>query len=186
MGSYIARLFVASTTRAEIIGQSMVNVIEALELDGLHPILVKHDLRMIDTEVWYPYQLWLDVLADIWKNLGNSAPTIFMSLGRNISQGLPLEDAPQTLPDALMTLHNLHRAGLRNIAEDEGYFVEVMTPKHYMIYHNTPNPPDVIYGFLWGWVTRFKKPHETFVVRLVGEDTTGRGNVVYEVKWGAQ
>lgn len=57
-------------------------------------------------------------------------------------------------------------------------------PKDYVVYHNTPNPDDAIYGFLWGLAARFKAPEERFVVEFIENDKPDIARSAFSVRWG--
>jgi len=56
--------------------------------------------------------------------------------------------------------------------------------KHYIVYHNTPNPDDAIYGFLWGMAARFKGEGEHFVVKQIENPAPEKARSAFETTWG--
>ncbi|NOK85843.1 MAG: hypothetical protein GFH27_549375n21 [Chloroflexi bacterium AL-W] len=186
MSQYVAQPFVAGTPEAEVIGQTMIAFSENLQADIIKPILDKHGLTEISADKWYPHQLWMDILKEMNDTMAGGASSAFVAFGREVVQKAAMPDAIQTIPDALNALHAIHHANLRNIPAEEGYSIEVVAEQHYIVYHNTPNPEDAIYGFLWGMAARFKKPHETFVVRMIDNPAPEKARSAYEIKWGMQ
>lgn len=185
MSSYIAKPFIAGTPEAEVTGEAMSAFLDNLEADTLRPILEKHGLTEIETDKWYPHQIWMDVLKDVNDNAKGGASSIFVAFGRKVVETAVMPPEIQTIEDVLNSLHAIHHANLRNIPDDEGYKIEKIKPKHYLVYHNTPNPLDAIYGFLWGLVARYKKPNEVFVVKPVeNPDPDKFPGDVFSVRWG--
>lgn len=182
--AYVAKPFVAGTPQAEVIGQTMIAFSANLESDVIKPILKKYDLEQIDEDKWYPHQLWMDILKEMSDSMGGSASSAFVAFGKEVVKSAVMPDAIQTIPDALNALHAIHHANLRNVPEEEGYSVEVVSDNHYIVYHNTPNPDDAIFGFLWQLAARFKKPDEVFAVRFVDNDKPEIARSAFEVKWG--
>lgn len=186
MKHYVAQPFVAGTPEAEVTGAAMIAFAENLEADAIQPTLKKFNLKQIDPDEWYPHQLWMDILKDVEDRLGDAAQTTLTAFGRQVVESAVMPPEIQTIPDVLHALHAIHHANLRNIPQEEGYFVEARGEKHYVVYHNTPNPELAIYGFLWGLAGRFKQPDEIFVVeRLETNDKPDRARSAYSIRWGS-
>lgn len=181
---YIAKPFVAGTPQAEVIGQAVIAFSENLVSDQIAPLLPKHGLEDVDPEAWYPHQSWMNVLKDIQDMPG--ASTAFVAFGRQVVKAAVMPPEMKTIPDVLNALHAIHHMNLRNIPEEEGYYIEQISPQHYRVHHNTPNPEDAIYGFIWGLAARFRGDGEEFSVRLLPDVETTHGRSVYEVKWGSE
>jgi hypothetical protein len=183
MSKYIAKPYIAGTPQAEVIGQTVLAFSQNLEADVIAPLLPKYGLDNVDPEKWYPHQRWMDVLRDLSELPGSS--TAFVAFGKQVVRSAVMPPEIDSVPKALNLLHAIHHLNLRNIPEDEGYTIKQISDRHFLVYHNTPNPDDAIYGFVWGMVARFKRPEEQFVVRLIDnpnpEETPGS---VYEIKWG--
>lgn len=188
MSPYVAQPFVAGTPEAKVAGHAMIAFADNLEADVVEPLLAKRGLTAIDPEGWYDHQVWMDILKELQETLGEGqAQTAFVAFGRQVVETAVMPPEIQSIPDVLNALHAIHHANLRNIPEEEGYIVEKRGEKHYAVYHNTPNPEDAIYGFLWGLASRFKEPTEIFSVqRLPENDRPDIARSVYIVKWGKQ
>jgi hypothetical protein len=186
MGRYVAKPFVAGTPQAEVAGQSMIAFADNLEASVIEPILKKHGFENIEEEKWYPHQVWMDILKEMNDTLGGNASGAFVAFGKQVVETAVMPPEIASIPDALNALHAIHHANLRNIPEEEGYDVEAVGDKHYIVYHNTPNPDDAIYGFLWGLAARFKQPEEMFVVRKVDNPAPEKARSAFEVKWGTE
>lgn len=185
MGKYVAKPYVAGTPEATVSGQAMIAFSSNLQAELIDPILKNHGLEHIDENQWYPHQLWMDVLKEVEDTLGGNANSVFIAFGKRVVETAVMPDTMQTVDDALNALHAIHHANLRDIPEDEGYFVEKLGEGNYIVYHNTPNPDTAIYGFLWGMVVRFKAPDEMFVVEYT-DNTKPQvyPGSAYSIRWG--
>ena len=183
---YVAKPFVAGTPQAEVIGQTMQAFVDNIAAPVIEPILKEHGLDEIEPDKWYPHQIWMDILKNIGESLGGEASSAYVAFGKQVVKNAIMPPEIKTIPDALNALHAIHHANLRNIPAKEGYSIEVVTEKHYIVYHNTPNPDDAIYGFLWGMAARFKQPDEMFLVQMIDNPAPEKARSAYEVKWGKQ
>lgn len=185
MAKYVAKPYVAGTPEAEVLGASMIAFTQNLAADMMQPILEKFNMTDIDPDGWYPHQVWMDILKTIEDTQGAATQQIFVAFGKQVVQTAAMPPVIQSIPDALNALHAIHHANLRNIPETEGYAVEQIKPNHFIVYENTPNPSDAIYGFLWGMAARFKKPRELFVVRRIDNPKPDEiPGTAFEIKWG--
>ncbi|MDX2079126.1 MAG: hypothetical protein SFZ02_22035 [bacterium] len=184
MAHYIAKRFVASSPNAEINGQVMISFSDNLEARIIKPILEAHGILEIDPEKWYSQQLWLDILKDMQDKLAGEATSALVAMGKQVVSNAVWPDSVQSIPDALNVLHFIHQSNLRDIPSEEGYSLEAKGEQHYIIYHNTPNPDDGIYGFLWGIGARFKKPGESFTVKMIDNPAPHKASSAFEIIWG--
>lgn len=183
MAGYVAKPYVAGTPEALIAGHYVLSFVENLEADMILPLLPKHGLETIDPEKWYPHQACMDTLKEL-SDLPSSQSAL-VAFGRKAVEKALMPPEITSIPQALHILNAVHHMNLRNIPEEEGYFVEEKGPNHYWVYHNTPNPEDVIYGFIWGMVARFRRPDEAFVVRQIENPNPDvHPGTVYQCKWG--
>jgi len=184
MTNYVAQPFIAGSPKAEVIGQTMISFADNLEASIIQPILKKYGLQTIDPDAWYSHQLWMDIRKNMNDTLGGEAQSAFVAFGRQVVNNAVMPDFIQSIPDALNALHAIHHANLRNIPADEGYSIDVKGEKHYIVYHNTPNPDDAIYGFIWGLAARFKKADESFTVKMIDNPAPHKARSAFEVIWG--
>lgn len=183
MAGYVAKQFVAGTPEALVIGQIVLSFIENLEADMIMPLLPKYGLAVIDPEQWYSHQAWMNTLKELSELPGSQSALV--AFGRKAVEKAVMPPEITSIPQALHLLHAIHHMNLRNVPEEEGYFIEEKGPNHYWVYHNTPNPEDAIYGFIWGVLARFKHPDEVFVVRQVENPNPDvHPGTVYECMWG--
>ncbi len=182
---YVAQPYVAGTPEAEVRGETMIAFSENLEAEAMQPILEQYGAANIQPDQWYSHQLWMDILKALETHLGNNASQAFVAFGRKVVETAAMPDAIQSIPDALNALHAIHHVNLRNVPQEEGYAIAELGEKHYVVYHNTPNPEDAIYGFLWGMAARFKGPGEIFRVKQIANDRPDTARSAYEIRWGA-
>lgn len=179
-GKYIAQPFVAGTPQAEVIGQVVLAFAENLEADVIQPLLPKHGLDNIDPEKWYPHQSWMNLLKELSEMPGGQSALV--AFGKKVVETAAMPPELDSIPKVLAALQAIHHLNLRNIPADEGYWLEEKGENIIHVYHNTPNPLDSIYGFIWGLAQRFRGPNEPFSVKIVPSDHPGG---VLEVRWGA-
>lgn len=184
--AYVAQPYVAGTPQAEVTGQAMIAFAQNLQADVIRHILEKHGMTHIDPETWYPHQVWLDILKDMDTTMGGDASSAFVAFGKQVVRTAVIPPEIRTIPDMLNALHAIHHANLRNIPPEEGYTVEARGERHYIVYHNTPNPEDAIFGFLWGLAARFKGPDEMFSVRMIDNPRPDIARSAYQVTWGSR
>ncbi len=184
MTHYVAQPFIAGSEQAEVIGQTMISFKDNIRNEVMEPVLEKHELVDIDEGAWYSHQLWMDILKDIQDTLGGQASEAFVAFGRQVVKNAIMPPQIQTIPDALNALHAIHHANLRNIPEEEGYSIEAISDTHYIVYHNTPNPEEAIYGFLWGLAARFKGQKQSFTVEKIENPLPEKARSAYEITWG--
>lgn len=180
---YTAKPFVAGTPQAEVIGQTVLAFSQNLESDMVAPLLPKHGLGEINPEAWYPHQAWMNVLKELSETPGGSSALV--AFGKSVVQTAMMPPEIDTIPKMLDMLHTIHHMNLRNIPADEGYTIEHVSDRHYIVYENTPNPEDAIYGFLWGLAARFKQPNELFSVhKIENSDPQAHPGKAFSIKWG--
>jgi len=183
--AYVAKPYIAGTPQAEVLGQTVQAFSENLESAIIAPLLPQHNLDHIVPDAWYPHQSWMNVLRDIDIQLGSHASSAFVAFGKQVVSTALMPQSLKSVPDVLYALHDIHHMNLRHIPAEEGYRVEKDDAGAYLVYHNTPNPDDVIFGFLWGLVARYKRPSEAFSVRMLHKNPRPEiCRSVFEVKWG--
>jgi hypothetical protein len=183
MARYIAKPFVAGTPEALVIGQTVQAFSSNLEADIILPLLPKYGLDNINPDKWYPHQSWMNVLRDLSTAPGGNMALV--AFGKQVAQSAVMPPEIDSIPKVLELLHTIHHMNLRNVPAEEGYVIKQVGNQHYLVYHNTPNPLDAIYGFLWGLAARFKQPGERFVVRMIENPNPNEiPGAVYEIKWG--
>lgn len=153
----------------EVIGASMLSIIDNMQSDEIAPYLEKHDLTEIGPDQWYPAQLWLDVMNDLAKrpNMSSNLIAIGMQIAENVVLPPGLEDAP--LPMILekwdAIYHNQHRGG-----EIGSRLIEKVSDTHYRCVLTGIYPDDLAYGVVYGFCRRFLPTTAEFMVSYEDSD----------------
>lgn len=148
----------------EVIGASMLSIVENMRADEIRPLLEKHNLTTIEPDKWYPAQDWLSAMNEIAQH-PDTTPN-FVAIGMEVATNIILPpdlDSP-TLPQMLemwdALYHMQHRGG------DIGYVkTEKLGEKHYRTTHVHLYPDDFTYGIAYGWCRRFLPPGTRFTVK---------------------
>jgi len=179
---HIAKLFEASAPDAEVLGQTVMAFRSNIEANAIAPLLAKYGLDHIEPEAWYLHQSWFNVLRDI--SLMPCGISMLSAFGRKVVETAVMPPNIDSIPKVLGMLNVIHHINLRNVSPEEGYAVEMLSDKHYLVYHNTGNPNDTIYGFISGLVERYKHPTDEVSVQIVeNKKAVEKPGSVFEIKW---
>ncbi len=144
--------FTAFDAHTEVSGQFIADNLTQLKTAALYPVLEAEGLNHIDTQRWYPIQVWLNVL----RNLAQDAPTStdFVATGIRIGEQLTLSPAVKSIETALRALEAFytqnHRGG------DAGYIEVLPSTRRVVTLHiYTPYPANLWYGVIYGRARRF-------------------------------
>jgi len=186
VGKYIAEPYKAASPDVMVIGQTMQAFLENVQADLIRDILKKQGIEDIDAEKWYPHQLWMDILKSIEESFeGSGSQSAFVAFGRKVVEKAVMPPEMNSIPIVLNALHAIHHMNLQNAPEDEGFIIEEVDDKHYLVYENTPNPTDAIYGYIWGICARFREEGQDFMVEIVPNPKPDeQPGTVYKVTWG--
>lgn len=183
---YHAKPFIAANAQILVNGAGVAAYSQNIESSTIAPLLEKYGLHDIDPTQWYPYQDWLNVLKELEVNLGGAASYTFVAIGRKAVETALMPADLKTIPQFLNMLNAIHQMNFQNLPPEEGYQVRQVGEKHYIIYHNTPSPDDLVYGFLWGVAARFKAPDENFTLNLIENDRPDTTTAAFELSWGQE
>lgn len=155
----------------EVIGASMISLIDNLVADEIRPTLEKHGLTEIDRETWYPAQKWLAVMNElaVASNTMSSFVAVGMGIARNAVLPPQLQDAPlgKIIEMWDVIYQKQHRGS--NIGSK---VIEKVSDNHYRITLKDLYPDDLSYGVAYGWCRRFLPPETPFTVQY--EDMSKR------------
>lgn len=169
----------------EVIGGTMLSIINNLQAKQIQPYLDKHGIGEIDPEKWYPAQRWLDVMNDLMESpeVSNAFVAIGMQVAERVRMPPELENAP--LPVVLDHWDDVykmqHRGG--NVG---GIEIEKISDTHYKSYHRILYPDDMTYGVAYGWAKRFLPEGTQFIVKYDDEELTmaeGGDATVIHIIW---
>jgi hypothetical protein len=185
MAKYVAQKFVAPSPEAEVIGSTMLFYLHNLHSEEIAPLLAKHSLSSFDPGRWYPMQRTLDIQRDIYESNENVSERL-VAVGIEYVQNLPLPPEVKSVIGALHMFTQAPKSLQRNIPDDFGTTVQVISEKHARVFHNTPYADDALYGTLWGLVNRVKPKNDMFTVRIINNpDPENHPGTCFDIKWGA-
>lgn len=164
---------IASSPRAEVLGESILRYVNCLEHGEVKPILSRYGLDDIQPLDWYPHQTILDVLRDIEQQSES-----MVSIGIKLMEGTVALKNAGSIPAVFDTLGAVYQMHHRNIAE-KGWTAELLEPGYIQVVHDSPYPEDLAYGMVWGAVSRFRPTGVGYMVVLTESDS----RTVYDVKW---
>lgn len=175
------RKFVASSPNAEI--RSMNDILfTSTRYESIKPILDRYGFNFEDDKrEWLPQQMILDLHRYIKEESEDSLALV--SLGTRIIDSVPFPQMPDfesSLRAFVGSYHHVHR----NLAPQDEMRLEIAGPHHYQIINGTPYPDELIYGYIYSMVQRFKpaKSHPTLAyhdMRTINSD----GNMIFDIKW---
>jgi hypothetical protein len=166
------RQITAFDTESEVQGKLILSALRRLSSYSIVPLLARHDLDKVEPEVWYPFQMWLNIVSDISTN--GLARCDTLSLGSAVAEALPLpaEFDKMTFTSALKEMAHIyqtvHRGGnCGHITALEGATREIRFETC------TPYPDDFIYGLILGMARRFA-PNSIHFTAKFDDDTLRR------------
>ncbi len=171
----------------EVIGSSILGIVNNSHREEIQPIIEKHRLNEIDPEQWYPLTQFLAVLEEIAAAPGGMLNLVAVGMAQidNLVYTMPqeLKGAPLitfiNLWDSLY--HQIHRNG-----EIGSVTAEQVTPTFIRTTHNHFYPDDLAYGVAYGMAKHFLPPKTHFTVSYdpntphidIGGDIT-----IIDIKW---
>lgn len=172
----------ASTPNAEIIGAALKPYYSAITHNDFKHILEQYDLNEIDPEQWYPQQLTLDVQKRIFQGEGGSQNLV--AIGMKI-----IDDAifppMNSLEEAVNAFASSYPMNFRNQSADDLIHAEFVDDQTIRVVNGSPHSDDMIYGYIYGLVRRFREENKSFSVEY--EDISKRDSdedTVFIVHYG--
>jgi hypothetical protein len=166
-----------------ISGQAMQAIVQSIEFDSIRPHMEEmfqaYGLPpIIDPNQWYPLQLYYDITKRL-----NSDELISIGV-RFINAAIfpPEIDSIQRAIELLMATHHLN---LKNVPEGDGYSDYHFDAHRITFRENTTFPHDLMYGYIYGLVQRYKKNGESPVVRrtFLNEADPDAAGAIYEITY---
>ncbi len=181
------RMYRAFGPDAEVFGKAILASAEAINFKLINPILERHQLTPIQTEHWYPQQLWLDVFNDLVK-LDNSIASYMISIGIKMAEiaYMPPKVEKLTFEQAMMGLPEYYYWANHRGANIGFLDVEMVGKNHLMVIDGTPYPDGLIYGVYYGMTRRFLPKGRPFTVRYDEKEPrreTGGALTIIHIKW---
>lgn len=136
---------------SELIGHAVLAFVQCINAENIRPYLEKYQLTQIDPHNWYPTRLFCAVLSDMAES-GN-AMFDFVSIGMKLADLIP--DPPgDTFHEKI--LHYGKQQSTTYRGSDVGFSkAEIVDDKHVKITYRREGPDDLLYGFLYGFATRW-------------------------------
>jgi hypothetical protein len=181
MPPYIATTFVAPSPEAETLGGAALSLTGNVRAEDIKLILQKHGLEAIEADKWYPMQLTLDIMKDIVESRENVLEDL-VAVGIKTVETAPVAPEVNSIESALSFMNQTVKLISRHIPDDYGVPIQIVDEGHILVTNNMPYPFQLVYGYVWGLVNRFKSPDQIFSIRVLPEEA-GKP-VVISVKWG--
>lgn len=164
-----------------ISGQAMQAIVQSVEFDSIRPHMeamfqVYGLPPTIDPSKWYPLQLYYDIT----KRLGS---TELVSIGVRVINAAAFPPEIDSIQKAIELLMATHHLNLRNIPEGDGYSDYHFSEHRITFRENTTFPHDLMYGYIYGLVHRYKKPGQSPVVyrTYLNEADPDADGAIYEI-----
>ncbi len=155
----------------EIIGATVLGIVENLQSDEIQPLLGKHGLANVQPNEWYPAERWLSVMNDLADNPNTTQN--YVAVGMSIAERvvLPPELQSATLPQILTAWDDIYQ--MQHRGGDIGHVrIEKLSETKYRTIHIHLYPDDLTYGIAYGWSRRFLPKGTHFTVMY--EDINNR------------
>jgi hypothetical protein len=154
--------FVAFDPRAESKGSAVLATLEGLGFD-LMPTLRKHGLYAVEHDGWYPQQTWLDILADVERELKVNTTLDLVSVGSKIPETADWPPDVTTVEEALASIDVAYHMNHRN-GEIGYYRSERLDQNTFRVICKNPFPSDFDYGIIYGTVRKFQPEGSRFYI----------------------
>ncbi len=154
-------IYTAFDPESKVIGQAMLGFQAAADQAIIKPLMIKHGLVNIQPDQWYPLQKWLDVLSGIDENADKIANMLtFVDIGRKVAESVYIPEEADRFAKEQGYVEFMHKfATLTFVREHQGevgqYTTDKLNDHHIRFTIMTPYPPDVVYGVIHGFATRY-------------------------------
>lgn len=170
----------------EVIGASMLSIIDNAQAEEIHPLLLKHDLTNIEPQAWYAANRWLEVMNEM--SAGFNASSNFVAIGMMIAQNvvLPSNMENATLPQILTMWDKIYQ--MQHRGGDAGNKqVEKLSENQYRVTLRDLYPDDLSYGVAYGFCRRFLPEDKDFTIKYEDlskrRDTGTHTETVLIIEW---
>lgn len=172
----------------EIIGSTVLSIVDNLASKSLEDIAIKHGLVNIQMDEWYPAQKVFDFFTEVERELG---PQTFVAMGMKVAE---IGEYPPDLATKEDTLRNLlegwaefytaHHRG----ADFPNAKTVKLSDTHYHVHfkHDNLYPFNFPYGIAYGFAKILLPKGKPFTVRYLdghSPDEIDQEDVIIEIKW---
>jgi len=169
---------------AEVSGVILMAYLNNLEEKRVGPILKSYgfDKANIDTERWYPNQMFLDIERSIYQSEGGA--NALVAIGKSAVENYIPPAGVETLEDALMALPSVYTTNQRKLPEGYGWFIEKVGPQQFVFKNNTGTSNHGAYGYVWALCNKLKPAGANMsVVPTHGFSADDDEPAIIEIEW---
>jgi len=172
---------VSSNPEAMVRGSLLLFVRNRVDPDRYAATLPTHYFYDIDPDKLYPYQMMLDYYKLLDADDRGLAERV--SIGVHIVEEMQPET--DSIEATLRQLPSIYDAYIPGHAKDEGYDIRRIDSRRYQIHEHTPVPHDVVYGYLFALIDKFRTEEiQPRIQRIFCKPyAPNRGGAVYEIVW---
>lgn len=169
----------------EVIGQTVLDLQNAVGGETIYPIYQKHGLGDVDPKAWYPMQKMLDALQELGQQGGTMFDLISVGMKTVENLLLPPEAAFLSLVELFQLSSNVYQLNSRG-SNIGGAKCEVVSDRYVKMHYTTPLPDDFMYGIVYGYAKHFL-PRGSHVVAFYDPDIPrrdeGGDTTIIHAKW---
>lgn len=173
--------YTASTPNAEVIGTALLAYDNSIEYEEFKSILAEYQLLEIDPARWYPQQLTLDIQRTIKAQPGSSLTLV--SIGMQIIN-TAVFPTMNSLEDAVNAFASSYPMNFRHQSPDDMIRAALCGPGHIQVTNGSPHADEMIYGYVYALVNRFKPEGSIPVVQFADLNAVdGDGDTIIDVMY---
>ncbi len=173
MSSFIAKPFKCADPENEIsLGMTVAWFADNLRSEIIQPVLKKRGLENFDPNEWYPTQLLLDIIYEVYYE--QNAWDALVAIGKKSAEDYPFAPDVVTFEDAVRAFNEAHHTIHHGIHPDQGFLINKVDENTLIITNNTPWPGDLIFGILFTFGKRFGTRDNNYQVESMPPDEHGR------------
>jgi hypothetical protein len=126
-------------------------------------------------------------VLDLYRDIESGDTNVIDSLsaiGIKGAETVVLPPGERTLDDLLAGLPLMYQLNIRPVVAGEGYFPKKIGEGHYQVILTSPYPAELIYGFFWGFVKRFRPQHAEFSVHILENPLPEtEPGTLFDIRW---
>jgi len=144
-------------------------------------VLAQYGISRIVDNLWYPDQLYLDMLKAIGEQ--PRGMSYFVAIGMNVIETAVFPPSINSLLAAFESFAVIHDLNKRNRAPEDTYTIRSISQTRIQVIDGTPYPHEVIYGFIHAMTRRFISPQQMFRLErtYLNPNNPNDGGALYNV-----